>query len=179
MPSADPTDVISGNGTNWLGLFAGSWAVIGFSLIIGRAVLGMSPSIHETLLTPLSGMQLATYGAATVVFGVIKGYFVFHERFCPRYASRIHDLCQAPTHFFYAVLAPLFCLSLIGTDRAGLLRGYVLVTGIAAMVVSTKLLPFPLRGMLITGVAMALTWAALEIIYYGALELASLYRRHS
>jgi cell division protein FtsX len=39
------------------------------------------------------------------------------------------------------------------------------------MIFSTKLLPFPWRGMILTGVAAALAWAVLEIGYQGLREV--------
>ena len=179
MPPADLTDVTDESKINWLGVFAVAWAVVGFVVLIGRALLGMSTRIHDTLSTPLSGLQLAMFGGSTIIFGVAKGYYVFHERFCPRYAARIRALCQTPNNLPHTVLAPLFCLSLLGTDRRNLIRGYLLIAAIAAMVFSTRLMPNPWRGMILTGVAVALSWAAIEIIYRGARELVLLISRQS
>jgi len=171
MTQPDRIDVAVPLAASPTGLLAGLWGVAGFVLIVVRALVAMTAGINATLMTPLSGLQLLTYAASTILFGVVKGYFVFHQRFCPRYVSRIGELCRSRPGVLPAVLAPLYCFSLLGAEPRRLAQGYALIGAISLMIVSTKLLPFPWRGMILTGVAAALAWSVLEVGYQGLREV--------
>lgn len=171
MSQLDRQDSLSNRTANWLGIAAGAWGILGFTVLVARALLGMSPEIENMLATPLNAWQQIGLVVIVLVFGLVKGYFIFRQRFCRSYASRIGELSLQPVKLLYAVLAPLYCLNLIGAERRQLVRGYAIIAGIILMIVSVKFVPAPWRGMILTGVAVALTWAALEIAYQGFKKL--------
>ncbi len=171
MSPLDRQESLSNQAAIWPGIAAGTWGIIGFAFLVARALLGMSPEIREMLATPLNAWHQIGLVVIVLVFGLAKGYFIFRRRFCRSYASRIGELSLPPVKLLYAVLAPLYCLNLIGAERRQLIRGYAIVTGIVLMIISVKFIPTPWRGMILMGVAAALTWAALEIAYQGFKEL--------
>jgi len=176
MLQLDSRDSLSNRAANLSGIAAGVWGILGFSVLVGNALRGMSAEIEYILATPLTAWQTVGFVLIVLVFGLAKGYFIFRQRFCRSYASRIGELIRPPVKLLYAVLAPLYCLNMIGAERRQLVRGYALVAGIILMIISVKFVPFPWRGMILTGVAVALTWAALEIAYRGFKDLLSLNR---
>ncbi len=171
MSQLDCQDSLSDGAAYWPGIAAGTWGILGFTVLVARALLGMSPEIGDMLATPLNAWHQIGLVVIVLVFGLGKGYFIFRQRFCPSYVSRIGELSLPPVKLLNAVLAPLYCLNLIGAERRQLVRGYAIVTGIILMIISVKIVPSPWRGMILTGVALALTWAALEIAYHGFKKL--------
>jgi hypothetical protein len=70
------------------------------------------------------------------------------------------------------VFAPLFCMSLFGASRRGMLVARAVVVGVVTLVTVVRLLPQPSRGMVDAGVVVGLGLGLLSLLFHGARALA-------
>ncbi len=73
-------------------------------------------------------------------------------------------LLRDDPRLFVRLLAPLYGLSLVGTRRDDLIRGWLLTTGILGAVLIVRTLPDPWRGIVDFAVAAALAWGLVAIL---------------
>ncbi|HUF10058.1 MAG TPA: hypothetical protein VMO47_12100 [Rhodothermales bacterium] len=142
-------------GTSW-GLAAAYWGLSGFILLILQALVRFYPIVGETVLGASSPREVITLSASVLLFGVGKGYYLLHRRFAPKFARRVTELAATRTQSLHRILAPLYCLQLVGAQKSELIRGYGLTFAIVLMIVGAKRLPDSLYGPVIVGVALAL-----------------------
>jgi hypothetical protein len=71
-----------------------------------------------------------------------------------------------------AALEPLFCMSLFGASRRGLIVARGLFVGIVALVLLVRFVPQPWRGIIDAGVVVGLALGMLSILYYAGRALA-------
>jgi len=138
------------------GLAAAYWGLSGFILLLLQALVRFYPIVGETVLGASSPREVITISASVLLFGVGKGYFLLHRRFAPKFARRVTELAATRTPALHRILAPLYCLQLVGAQKSELIRGYGLTVAIVLMIVAAKRLPDSLYGPVIVGVALAL-----------------------
>lgn len=142
---------------------AAYWGLGGFLLLILQALFRFYPTIMETVTGPHSAGHWLGVSLSVVLFGLGKGYFVLQRRFAPRFTTRVRELATAPTRMRDGLLAPFYCLNLVGAEKKALMRGYLLVGAIVLMIVAAKQLPDSWYGPVIVGVAVALAWGAVAV----------------
>ena len=166
MSPLDRSETDSNRATSRIGFVAGLWGILGFVLLVTRALISLSSEIVDVLAAPLVAWQWITFGTIVLAIGGLKGYFIFQLRFCPSYASRVGELNRPNVNLLHAVLAPLYCLNLIGAEKRERTRGILTVLAIFSMIVTARFVPFPWRGMILLGVVTALSWAAIATIVF-------------
>jgi hypothetical protein len=108
----------------------------------------------------------AAWSLAAVWMGAMlyfEGYRGFQRSFSPRAAARARWLNDHPRPLLIA-LAPLFCMGLVHATRRRLITSWVVLGGIAGLVVGMRLVPQPWRGLLDAGVAAALVYGAGTVV---------------
>lgn len=158
--------------TTWLGTAFGVWGIVGFLLLLIRGLLRMVPIAVETLNHPLTWIQISLMAFFFIAFSVGKGYFLFQRSYAPRFARRVRSLQQNP-HLLNGVLAPLYCMGLVGHPWKKQLRSWMMVAFVVVMIISSRSLPFPWRGTILGGVCISLVWGALAAAYFGFKALFS------
>ena len=107
-----------------------------------------------------------------LVFGVGEGYVAIQKHYMPRLLNRANRLRRRPT-VLYGILAPLYCMGLVGWDPVTLLRGWGMVAAIVLMVIAVRWIASPWQEIILAGVVFALAWAAVAATVAGIRFLTS------
>jgi hypothetical protein len=142
--------------------------VLGVAALLLRAIWGLAPVAVEALTRHrLSVAQwvLAVGGAA--FFGFFEGYKGFQRGFSPRVVARALHLARDPRPL-HVLLAPIFCMGLIHAARRRLVASWVLLVVITGAVLSMRLVPQPVRGIVDLGVVVGLGWGLVALLVFAA-----------
>jgi len=142
-----------------------TWGVLGVLTLLGQAIWRLGGRALEVTADDLSTTQLAVY-AGWIVFSVYgEGYRAFQRRFSPRVVARALALSRSPNALHIA-LAPAFCMSLFHATKRGRTVAWSTVTLVVLLVMVVSRLPYPWRGIIDGGVALALIWGAGAIVFF-------------
>lgn len=135
-----------------------SWAVIGVSALLLRAIINLSAYAADAIKTGLTPLQWIVLVSFAIFMVVAEGYRGFQKKFSPRTAARVKYLGDHPT-LLRVLLAPIFAMGFFHANRKTKLTVYILTTGIICMVIIvTFLCPDPWRGIIDFGVVLGLVW---------------------
>lgn len=101
----------------------------------------------------------------TIAFIHGEGVRALQRRWIPGVYRRIAALRDEKS-VLYRLLAPLYAMSLIGATRSTLVRAWRGVVLIVAAVFIVRALPEPWRGIIDLGVASALAWGTVVLLYH-------------
>lgn len=149
-----------------IGQLAALWGVVGYTLLIAKAVWRLWPYVLE--LFAASGLGWYHVAALIGWVGLMlysEAYRGFHLAFAPRFAARAVDLARRPT-LLRALLAPAFCMSLMSATRKRLIVSWVLVCGIVALVLTLRMIDQPWRGIVDAGVVIGLVTGTLSVFWF-------------
>ncbi len=139
-------------------LLGTSWAVIGVSALLLRAIISLSAHAINAIKGGLTPWQWGILLAFAVFMLVAEGYRGFQKKFSPRTAARVKYLGDHPSPL-RVLLAPLFAMGFFHANRKTQLTAYILTSGIICMVlIVTFLCPDPWRGIIDFGVVLGLLW---------------------
>jgi hypothetical protein len=150
-----------------MGAWAAAWGVAGTSLLLGWAIVRLTPVAWRAMAAPLAPGQWAALAGVVLAMAFFEGYRGFQRSFSPRVAARAHHLSMHPTPV-RAMLAPLFCMGFFGAPRARCIGAIVLAAGITVLVMVVRHLDQPWRGIIDAGVVVGLTWGLASLWIYTA-----------
>jgi len=153
-----------------LGRVAFAWGIAGVLLLLGQALLRLIPLAWGAVTSDLSTLQWAVLAVWVVVMAHAEGYRGFHLRFSPRVVARALWLADNARPGL-AVAAPVFCMSLFGASKKGMLVSRLLVVGIFGLVMAVRTLPQPWRGIIDAGVVAGLGIGTASILWHVARAL--------
>lgn len=148
------------------GTVAAAWGIAGFIFLLIRGVQRITPQVVEASGADLDMVHWAAAAVSILVFGIGEGYVAIQKHYMPRLLSRADRLRRNPRPV-YAVLAPLYCMGLIGWDVNTTTRGWSMVAAIIVMVIIVRRIASPWQEIILAGVAVALAWAAVAAIVAG------------
>jgi hypothetical protein len=135
-----------------------TWGIGGVLLLLCRALVRLTPFALEPLRDgSLTWWQTLLYAAWVGLNAWAEGYRAFQGRFSPRVVARALHLGRNPRPWL-VVLAPAYCMSLLDARRRDLIASWLVVAGIAVLVVAIRHVPQPWRGMIDGGVVVGLAW---------------------
>lgn len=147
------------------------WGVLGFSLLLVRAIWSLTPLALEPLLSgSLSTLQGGLYVLWVGFMAYSEGYRGFQRKVAPRVAVRAMYAATHPRPVLVA-LAPLFCMGLFHATRKRLIVSWIVLVGVVTMVVLVRYLDQPWRGIVDGGVVVGLLWGLIAIVWYFARSL--------
>lgn len=148
------------------------WGILGVLALLGQALWRLAPLTVDAVQAGLTPLQWGVMTIWIVVMAHAEGYRGFHRRFSPRVVARALWLREHPTGI-KAIVAPLFCMSLFGATRKGMMVARILVVGILGLILLVRTLPQPWRGMIDAGVVVGLGIGVASIVGYAARALLS------
>lgn len=149
-----------------------SWGLLGVLALFARAIVRLTPHAWQPIADgSLAPLHVALYLAWVAFNAYSEGYRAFQKAFCPRVVGRAYHLAQNPRPLF-ALLAPVYCLSLFHANRRGLTVAWVMLAVIALLIGLLRITPQPWRGIIDGGVVVALAWGMIAMIVMGARALA-------
>lgn len=150
------------------GVWTGVWAVVGIIALFIEAAWRLAVRGVITMRAGLEPVEWVILVVLTTAFVWGEGVRALQRRWIPGVYRRIEEL-RDEKRVLYGVLAPLYAMSLIGAPRGTLARAWLGVVLIVAAVFIVRALPEPWRGIIDIGVAAALTWGLLVLLYHGRL----------
>lgn len=153
-----------GLGASPWGLAAASWGLVGVLILIGRAIVGLTPKAIDAIVGGLAWWQWAILAAWVGFMAYSEGYRGFQLRFSPMVAARIRELSLRPT-WVRGLLAPAFVMGLFAATRRRLAISWVLLIGITLLVIFVRWVPQPWRGIIDAGVVVGLTWGTVSLLF--------------
>lgn len=154
------------------GVVAAAWAMLGWSAVLAVAVLRLSAIALQGLREELTALQLAVLVGNTTLLAWAEGYRGFQQRFSPRAAARVLYLRRHATAT-EALLAPLFCIGIIGATPWVARLTWIGTALIVAVVVLVHQLAQPWRGIVDVGVVVGLSWGLASFLVLCAQALRS------
>ncbi|PIQ63555.1 MAG: hypothetical protein COV99_02040 [Bacteroidetes bacterium CG12_big_fil_rev_8_21_14_0_65_60_17] len=149
--------------------------MIGFAALLGRGIWRLWPMALGAGFEQFGVWHWAAVVASLVAFGYGEGYRAIHLKVIPRLRHRAVDLARTTPgdkawdpgrgtfrralHIMYNLLAPLYCMGLVGADRPLLARNWGMVAAIVLMILGMRFVPAPWREIVLIGVCAALAWA--------------------
>jgi hypothetical protein len=142
-----------------------AWGVFGVLAILAQALWRLSPLAWEAMTSGMTALQWFVFAVWVGFNAYAEGIRGFHRRFSPRVVARAAWLSAHPTTM-RVVLAPIYCMSLFGASRRGLIVARILVLAIVAIVVAVRMLEQPWRGIVDAGVVIGLSIGAVSIVWF-------------
>jgi len=140
-----------------------AWATLGWSAVLGFAIWRLGAIAWEALVAPLSTVQWLVLAANTIFMLWAEGYRGFQQRFSPRAAARVLWL-RDHARPWSALLAPAFCVGLVGAPPVLLRRMWIGAALIVLAVLVVQRLAQPWRGIVDVGVVLGLSWGLLSFL---------------
>ncbi|MGD9888579.1 MAG: hypothetical protein AB7S56_04850 [Halothiobacillaceae bacterium] len=155
-----------------LGRVGAWWGVLGVSLLIGWAVMRLTPIALEAWAMPWGWLEWAVAVPWLVFMLVGEGYRGFQKGFAPRVAARARYLREHPV-VLHVLLAPAFCMGFFHATKKRMIVSWVVTSGIVLLILAVRLLPQPWRGIVDLGVVAGLTWGLVAIVLYAVHALTA------
>lgn len=147
-------------GTTTVGRLMAVWGLVGFALIVLRGLWRLVPMAWDVPFEAFSVLHWIATAVSLVAFGFGEGVLAIQRGYLPRLRARAEQLLIEPSPL-YGLLAPLYCMGLIGADWKTLARGWGMLAAIVLMILGMRFVPTPWREIVILGVVVALAWAIL------------------
>lgn len=148
-----------------LGTFGAAWGLVGVVVLLGSAILRLTPVAAAAIGDGLSRLQLVLLVAWVIFMAWSEGYRGFQRAFSPRVVVRAMHLARHPQPL-HVLLAPLFCMSLFHASRRRLIASWVLLFAILVLVLAVKKLQQPWRGIVDAGVVVGLGWGLVSLLVF-------------
>jgi hypothetical protein len=144
------------------GRMVASWALLGVATLFAFAVYRLGRRGLEAIDGGLDPLQWAALVLLTVGFVYGEGVRALDRRWIPGLVRRARRLRGEGR--LLQLLGPLYGLSLVGTERGDLVRGWLNTSAIVVAVLLVRSFPSPWRGIVDFAVAGALVWGMIAIL---------------
>ena len=148
-----------------MGVVGACWGFAGVFLLIGFAVLRLTPVALDTFNTPLAWYHWLALIANILFMLHAEGYKGFQQNFSPRVAARCRHLYHNPS-LLHVLLAPMFVMCYFHTTARQQKVSLTLTAFIICMVILVGYLPQPWRGIVDWGVVLGLIWGLASMVYF-------------
>lgn len=106
----------------------------------------------------------SAYIVTVVWFAYVEGYKGFQQKLSPLVVKRSFSLIVGQSHPLHFLLAPYYSLGLFHASKKRMITSWSVTTGIAAIIIAVKRLPYPWRNIIDAGVVAGLTWGSLSML---------------
>lgn len=151
--------------SGWVGSAAAVWGVAGACLILLFAIFRMLGHVREGFEQPLGAMHYAVMVPWLFFMLYSEGYKGFQKGYSPRVAARANHLRKHST-LIRAIFAPLFCMGFFHSTKKRKIVIWILLLGIATLVILFQFIPQPWRGVLDLGVVLGLSWGVAATLFF-------------
>lgn len=142
------------------------WGASGLAAVLVRALAALGPEAARFVVSvervPLALMVIASVGTMAWV----EGFRGFQRGLIPRLITRSRAIAVGDS-WVDRLLAPAAALELVRATPRRLARRWCLVGAIAILVVGTRSLSDPWRGLILAGVVAGLSWGLVSLLIQG------------
>ena len=147
-----------------MGPLGAAWGIGGIVLLLGGAVVRLTPPALRAVTGPLEGHHWAALVGWVAWMAWAEGYRGFQREFAPRVAVRARHLAAHPT-LLRVLLAPAFCIGYFGAPRRRQMTSFAVTAGVLCLVVIVRQVPHPWRGIVDAGVVAGLLWGLVALAF--------------
>ncbi|MEM1091899.1 MAG: hypothetical protein AAGI67_16060 [Pseudomonadota bacterium] len=147
-----------------------AWAITGFSLLLGVALVRLTARTLEGFAYPFTWHHWLVLSAGVLFMAYTEGYRGFQLKFSPRFAGRVLALREGGT-LTQCVLAPFYAMGFFAAPRRVVITAWLLTVMIVCLVLLLKLVPQPWRGIADAGVVIGLGWGLIATLWMTADQL--------
>ncbi|MEM7707852.1 MAG: hypothetical protein AAF358_20030 [Pseudomonadota bacterium] len=144
-----------------------AWAITGFSLLLGVALLRLTARTLEGFTYTFTWHHWLVLSAGALFMAYTEGYRGFQLKFSPRFADRVLALRRAGT-LTQCLLAPFYAMGFFAAPRRVVITAWLLTVMIVCLVLLLKLVPQPWRGIADAGVVIGLGWGLIATLWMTA-----------
>lgn len=155
-----------------LGRIGAAWGIVGFALLLGRGIYRLHFQVASLSEIEMGAWHWAAILVSVIFFGVGEGHFALQRKFIPRLLKKAQYLSHNPT-VLNVLLAPVYCMGLIGWDRRTTLRSWRGVFSVIGIIFLVRFVPAPWYEIILVGVVAALAWACIYTLVSGFYMIAS------
>jgi hypothetical protein len=133
------------------------WGIAGITLIIGSAIIRVTPKALDAFRVGLHPLQWAVLVVWVTFMLIGEGYRGFQLKFSPRVAARMWHLLQHGRSVDLW-LAPFYCIGYYGASKRRIISSWSLTVGVTLIILVVVQLPQPWRGIIDCGVVLGLLY---------------------
>lgn len=141
------------------------WGLGGIFLLIGSAVMRLTPHAVEAIAGGLTMFQWLIAIVWTAFMLIAEGYRGFQKQFSPRVVARAKYLSENPQPL-HLLLAPFFCMAYFHATKKRKIVTWCLTLGIIGLIIIVRQLSQPWRGIVDIGVVLGLVYGLLWVAIY-------------
>ncbi len=141
------------------------WGLGGVFLLIGSAVVRLTPYAIEAMSSDLTTLQWIVAAIWTAFMLVGEGYRGFQKQFSPRVVARAKYLSENPTPL-HLVFAPFFCMAFFHATKKRKIVTWSITLGIIALIILVRQLEQPWRGIIDIGVVLGLAYGLAWVLIF-------------
>jgi hypothetical protein len=148
-------------------MLASAWGLAGAAALLVRAIWSLARAgahAFHASSGALASWQWGLLAAWTGAMCFFQGYLGLQRGFSSRVVARAFYLAsQREPRLLDLVLAPLFCIGLVGASRRRQRTTLAVVSTMVLLVVAVSRVPQPYRGLIDIGVAAGLAWGLVAL----------------
>lgn len=146
-----------------MAMFGVIWGVGGVLMLLGMAVIKLTPPSLEAFNFTLSWYHWLVLVLNTAIVLYFKGYRALHLALAPRIAARAVHLSQNPS-LKRVLLAPFFCMGYFDIIKRKKIATYAMTVGMVALIMLVRTFPQPMRGVVDLAVTGGLAMGFLSLV---------------
>ena len=140
-----------------------AWGTLGIGATFVEAIVRLAARAGAQLSGEVSPGQWLALAVLVVAMAYIEGYRALQRRFAPSVVARATEAADSG-RTMWAILAPIYAISLIGAPGRTIARSAFGVVMIGVSVHLVRALPAPWRGIVDAAVAVALVWGLIALL---------------
>ena len=148
-----------------IGNLAAIWGVAGACTVLGFAIFRMAGHVVEGFGQLLHAIHYVVMVPWLFFMLYREGYKGFQKGYSPRVAARANYLRTHATPL-RTIFAPLFCMGFFDSTKKRKIVIWILLLGIATLVILFQFIPQPWRGVLDLGVVLGLSWGVAATLFF-------------
>lgn len=143
----------------------GLWGVYQVVFILANAIKRLVPiALQPFIQKDLQPVQWLMYGSWCLFMIYNEGYKAFQLKFSPLVVNRAFGISKNPSVLKYIFAGP-YSMGLFGADRKRMIVGWSITAGVFSLVKIVKMLPYPYRSIVDSGVVAGLSYGTCSIVF--------------
>jgi hypothetical protein len=139
------------------------WGTLGVVMLLLNAIKRLLPvALQPFAQNDFEPIHIASYVLWTLYMSYVEGYQAFHLKFSPLVVRRALTIYDDPT-IIKCILAGPYSMGLFGATKKRMVVSWLMMVGVFLLVKIVKLLPYPWRSIVDSGVVAGLSIGTVSI----------------
>lgn len=144
---------------------AGVWGVLQIVLILSNAIKRLVPiALQPFVQKDLGPGEWTMYVTWCLFMAYNEGYKAFQLKFSPLVVDRAFGIYENPSVLKYILAGP-YSMGLFGAEKKRMIISWSITAGVFSLVKLVKMLPYPYRSIVDSGVVVGLSYGTTSILF--------------